>query len=86
MKFIFTLSVSLFSLTCMGQKPYLDVLSKFYNPALKPFYHGVASGDPTPEAVVIWTKLTPETEAPVSIHWQIAFDSLFSSVLQQGDT
>jgi alkaline phosphatase D len=85
MKFIFTLSVSLFSLVCMGQKPYLDVLSKFYNPALKPFYHGVASGDPTPEAVVIWTKLTPETEAAASIHWQIASDSLFLTVLQQGN-
>jgi Phosphodiesterase/alkaline phosphatase D len=26
------------------------------------FYHGVASGDPLPDAVVLWTRYTPETE------------------------
>jgi alkaline phosphatase D len=28
------------------------------DPALAPFYHGVASGDPTDHSVIIWTKVT----------------------------
>ncbi len=31
------------------------------NPVLKPFYHGVASGDPLSDRVIIWTRLTPDT-------------------------
>ena len=27
---------------------------------LGPFYHGVASGDPTSDAVIIWTRVTPD--------------------------
>ena len=28
---------------------------------LRPFYHGVASGDPTDSSVMIWTRVTPDT-------------------------
>lgn len=31
-----------------------------YNASLKPFYHGVASGDPLADSVIIWTRVTPE--------------------------
>ena len=31
-----------------------------FDSALAPFYHGVASGDPLSDAVVIWTRVTPE--------------------------
>ncbi|MBK8042957.1 MAG: PhoD-like phosphatase N-terminal domain-containing protein [Haliscomenobacter sp.] len=27
--------------------------------SLSPFYHGVASGDPTAHEVVLWTRVTP---------------------------
>ncbi len=30
------------------------------DPKLAPFYHGVASGDPTPTSVIVWTRITPE--------------------------
>ena len=33
-------------------------LIKHLDHSLAPFYHGVASGDPTNNSVVIWTKLT----------------------------
>ena len=29
-----------------------------YDPDLKPFYHGVASGDPLPDRVIIWSRVT----------------------------
>ena len=46
------------------------------------FRHGVASGDPLPEAVVIWTRITPEENAmpgsgggaPTAVRWRVALD------------
>lgn len=56
------------------------------NPDLAPFYHGVASGDPTPDRVIIWTRITPDNlpSAPLEVHWEIATDTTFSQVLQSG--
>jgi len=47
------------------------------------FRHGVASGEPLPEAVVIWTRVTPFAEAvpgsglggPVDVVWEVATDA-----------
>jgi len=52
--------------------------------SLVPFYHGVASGDPTPNAVIIWTRVTPETDANVSGTWHMALDTNFVNVVQSG--
>ena len=55
------------------------------NKSLAPFYHGVASGDPTQNSVVIWTKLTLDKnikEALVS--WEIATDTTFKQSRQTG--
>jgi alkaline phosphatase D len=53
---------------------------------LKPFYHGVASGDPLSDQVIIWTKITPEQEdANVLVKWMIAKDENLSQVVQTGE-
>ena len=39
---------------------------------LKPFYHGVASGDPLTDSVIIWTRVTPESDSEVEVKWRIA--------------
>jgi len=31
------------------------------NPQWAPFFHGVASGDPLEDRVIIWTRVTPES-------------------------
>ena len=36
------------------------------------FYHGVASGDPLPDAVIIWTRYTPDCEDDVEIEFRMA--------------
>jgi alkaline phosphatase D len=56
------------------------------SPALKPFYHGVASGDPTSESVIIWTRCTPDTgmAGDLDVYWQVATDTLFSQVVNYG--
>ena len=43
------------------------------------FTHGVASGDPLPDGVVIWTRFTGAEAA-----WEIAEDDAFADVVQRG--
>ncbi|MEJ6603568.1 MAG: alkaline phosphatase D family protein [Opitutaceae bacterium] len=57
-----------------------------------PFSLGVASGDPLPDGVVLWTRLAPrplETGGgmgadPIVVSWQIAEDETMSRVVQSG--
>ncbi len=51
---------------------------------LAPFYHGVASGDPLSDRVIIWTRVTPTVFAPISVNWQMATDTLFNNVVNSG--
>ena len=58
-----------------------------------PFTLGVASGDPEPHGVVIWTKLAPQPlEGPTlrqesyEVKWEVSTDESFSNVVQKGST
>ena len=52
---------------------------------LAPFYHGVASGDPYQESVVIWTRITPKLPlAAIPVEWEVASDKDFQNILQTG--
>lgn len=53
---------------------------------LAPFYHGVASGDPSPDGVVIWTRVTPETDATIPVDWTVATDTGLANVVASGST
>ena len=56
------------------------------------FSHGVASGDPLPDAVVLWTRVTPTPDATpgsgqgpdVEVTWEIASDPAFAAVVASG--
>jgi alkaline phosphatase D len=49
------------------------------------FEHGVASGDPTPASVILWTRITvPEPTAEVEVYWEIARDPNFEELLDAG--
>lgn len=52
--------------------------------SLAPFYHGVASGDPTPNAVIIWTRVTTDLPGQISGTWKVALDTNMTNVVQQG--
>jgi alkaline phosphatase D len=51
-----------------------------------PFFHGVASGDPLHNRVIIWTRVTPEqiNEEDVSVSWRIATDTSMTNIVNQG--
>ncbi len=53
------------------------------DPAYEPFYHGVASGDPLPDRVILWTRITTSALTETVI-WQIATDVNFSNVVNSG--
>lgn len=57
-----------------------------------PFSLGVASGSPTSNSMVLWTRLGPEalaqtgrTHAQVPVTWQLAHDARFTQIVQQGE-
>src|SRR6266487_3372028 len=58
-----------------------------------PFTLGVASGDPLPDGVVLWTRLAPHPlegggmpMANVEVDWEIARDPRFQAIAQKGTT
>ncbi|MBK7147635.1 MAG: alkaline phosphatase D family protein [Bacteroidetes bacterium] len=57
------------------------------NPQLYPFYHGVASGDPLSDRVIIWTRIsTDNAVSPVTVNWQVYSDTTLATVVQSGST
>ncbi len=56
------------------------------------FRHGVASGDPEPDAVLIWTRVTPTPASTpgsgkgprVTVRWEVAADEEFRDVVRSG--
>lgn len=54
--------------------------------------HGVASGDPLPTSVILWTRVTPTPEAvpgsgigpDVGLRWQVASDEDFAELVAEG--
>lgn len=56
-------------------------------PCVEYFYHGVASGDPLPNAVIIWTRVTPnDFTSPVVVTYKMATDSLMENIVATGST
>ncbi len=49
------------------------------------FTHGVASGDPGQDRVVIWTRATPEGGGDVPVRWIVARDRDLKAIVQTGE-
>lgn len=56
------------------------------------FSLGIASGEPRPDSVVLWTRLAPKPlqadggmpSHPVAVHWEVATDARFNRVVKSG--
>lgn len=48
------------------------------------FTHGVASGDPLQDGVILWTRAVPDSGGAVSVGWEVATDASFESLVQSG--
>jgi alkaline phosphatase D len=49
------------------------------------FQHGVASGDPLPNGILLWTRVTTAGSDPLQVWWEIAVDVGFSRRVQVGE-
>ncbi|MCK5330770.1 MAG: alkaline phosphatase D family protein [Candidatus Marinimicrobia bacterium] len=58
--------------------------SNYFDPTLNPFYHGVASGDPLMDRVIIWTRITPNRNRNVRVKWIVSNDILFKNIIKSG--
>jgi len=65
---------------------YGQIRSLDFDPQLAPFYHGVASGDPSNDGFIIWTRVSPEPNQTNSISgtWKIAADSSMQQMVKSG--
>ena len=45
------------------------------------FVHGVASGDPTTDAVIIWTRISGHPVLAVDVTWTVALDPQFDLIV-----
>ena len=59
-------------------------LTIHHDTSLAPFYHGVASGDPLQDRVIIWTKATPTYHQAVNVVWKVSDQANMSNTLFDG--
>ncbi|MET9405950.1 alkaline phosphatase D family protein [Streptomyces sp. NPDC002935] len=58
------------------------------------FLHGVASGDPLPDGILLWTRVTPDSQAipgsglgpDTEVSWVVAKDKAFTTIVAKGST
>jgi alkaline phosphatase D len=72
-----TVILSVLTTTLLAQTLPFDVV-------LKPFYHGVASGDPLADRVIIWTRVTPEQDQTINGNYVMATDTALKNVVKTG--
>ncbi len=48
------------------------------------FEHGVASGDPLTDGVILWTRVSPEGDSEIEVWWEMALDPEFAERTAQG--
>ena len=90
----FLSDVARYAFLCAGTPTLWRVSNRWSlgNAAGTPFSLGVASGDPTPNACVIWTRLAPDPFLPQGgmdgsktvIGWEVADDEGFTKIVQRG--
>jgi len=76
----------------MAGLPTLGRVSRRPTFASYPFTLGVASGDPRPDGVVLWTRLAPDPirgggmprDESVQVQWRVATDERLSNVVRRG--
>jgi len=53
-------------------------------PTATSFQHGVASGDPLADRVMLWTRVTASSPGVLSVDWEVSSDAAFGVVLLRG--
>ena len=48
------------------------------------FKHGVASGDPLADRVILWTRVTPAAPGSLNVAWEVSSDENFGVIIARG--
>lgn len=85
MKFIPYLSLILLVAACGKQnektRVFNEPVSSLYDSSQRPFYHGVASGDPLQDRVILWTRVTPnDSSSKILVKWEISENPDFKTI------
>lgn len=73
------------SSVALGALPFIrsvDTLAQFANPV---FRHGVASGDPRADRVILWTRVTPRNAGAQRVAWVVTSDPKATQVVARGE-
>lgn len=85
MKYLLLLSVLLVGQGLLAQSDPTDLNARTQlDSRYAPFYHGVASGDPLQDRVIIWTHVTTSIPGSTTVNWEVATDTAMSNVVQSG--
>ena len=80
MKNLFCISLVFFALKGFSQTSVSPL------ECIAPFYHGVASGDPLTDRVIIWTRVTPQDFNQIlTVNYKVATDNAFTNIVAQGN-
>lgn len=70
---------------CLVLNSYAQSSRSFPCEDLYPFYHGVASGDPLDDRVIIWTRVSPnEGQTEIDVEWRMALDTGMTNIVATG--
>ncbi|MGH9314338.1 MAG: alkaline phosphatase D family protein, partial [Vicinamibacterales bacterium] len=50
------------------------------------FHHGVASGDPLTDRVILWTRVTTPAQTPPEVRWEVSRNAAFTRIVTRGMT
>jgi alkaline phosphatase D len=71
----------------LGALPLVRSIDGFAQATDPVFRHGVASGDPLVDRVILWTRVTPRAPTgSATVSWQVARDATFRQVVSRGET
>lgn len=81
MKYLFSFALVFVSSVQLQAQGNLDL-----DPCIYPFYHGVASGDPLSDRVIIWSRVTPDSlgGSAVVVSYKMATDTGMTNIVAQG--
>lgn len=88
MKKIYTIVLALFcaaATQAQNSAPSTVDTRASVDPLFAPFYHGVASGDPLSDRIIIWTRLSDYPTASETVNWEMALDTSFTQVIANGN-
>lgn len=78
-RFFLFIALLFLSLNILAQYPQRSAARA----SLAPFYHGVASGDPLQDRVIIWTRVTT-TDTIANVQWRVATDTSMVNIADSG--